>query len=314
MATTVIVTDEVHPLLLSGLAAKGYACIYEPEMNPRDLLGRMSGVCGLVINSKIRIDAAFLAASPELRFVARLGSGLEIIDLEATQSAKVAVYRSPEGNCDAVAEQGIGMLLSLLHQLRLADVEVRQKIWRRAERRGRELGSRCIGLLGFGYTGKAIAKRLLAFGCRVLAYDKYLPKGYAQAVPGVEEADLEAIYQEADTLSLHLPLSEETRAWVNLAFLSRFAKPLILLNTSRGEIVPTADLLQALNQGILEAAALDVFENEKPQTYSPEQEILFAELFAKDNVLLSPHIAGWTQESKIRLAQVLLDKIPELGR
>lgn len=305
----VIVSDAVHPLLIEGLQALGYECSYQPEVQQADLLAQMSDVVGLVINSKTRVHANFLAASPKLRFLARLGSGLEIIDLEAAARAQVAVYRSPEGNCQAVAEHALGFLLSLLNNMPRAHAQLRQKNWQREANRGRELSSMTVGILGFGYTGKAFATRLAALGAKVLVYDKYLAPGYAADYAGIEEASVEQIQAQANVLSLHLPLSAETIGSIDEKFLFAFAQSFYLINTSRGQVLPTRAILRALREKKLLGAALDVFENEKPETHSAEEEKLYEELFNFDNVLLSPHIAGWTEESKLALAQILLDKI-----
>jgi D-3-phosphoglycerate dehydrogenase len=304
----VLITDGVHPLLLDGLSAAGYACTYLPKIDlatTRQLVGAYDGI---VINSKIRVDRAFLEAAPKLRFIGRLGSGLEIIDLELAQERGVAVIRAADGNCDAVAEHALGMLLALANNLRQADQQVRQRIWEREQNRGWELWGKTIGIVGFGYTGRAFAERLAGFGMRVLVYDKY-KKGYASDLPYVEECAMQQLFDQAQILSLHLPATAETKGLANAQYWKRFQKGLVLINTSRGNIVPTADLLEALEQGQLKGACLDVFENEKPATYSAQQAADFERLFKRQDVLLSPHVAGWTVESKERLAKLLLRRI-----
>ena len=304
----VLITDAVHELLILGLEAAGYECHYQPDISPGVVLQRIEAYTGIIINSKITVDRDFLEAAPNLKFIARLGSGLEIIDLVAAREKGVLVHRSPDGNCDAVAEHALGMLLALANNLCTANAELRKKIWRREELRGWELMGKNVGIIGFGFTGAAFAKRLSGFDVKVLAYDKYR-KDFAKEFTFVIETQLEQIYEEADILSIHLPLTQETKGLVNDDFLKKFKKPIVLINTARGEIAHTKAILNALNSGKLLGACLDVFENEKPTTYTSEQEIMFAELFERPNVLLSPHIAGWTHESKRRLSQFLLQRI-----
>jgi D-3-phosphoglycerate dehydrogenase len=305
----VLITDAVHPLLIEGLTQAGYHCDYQPKISLAEVLKIIMHYKGVVINSKIIVDQLFLDTAKQLEFVARLGSGLEIIDLDYAAQKSVLVHRSPDGNCDAVAEHAMAMLLNLATKLRQGDQQVRAKIWQREANRGWELMNKTIGLIGFGFTGQAFAKRLQGFGMRVLAYDKYLKKGYAEDFPWVEELTLEQLLTEIDILSLHLPLSEETKAFVDQGFLNQLKRPIVLINTSRGAVVKTKALIEALNQGVVRAAGLDVFENEKPATYTAEQAQLFEDLFQRENVILSPHVAGWTIESKKRLSELLLERI-----
>lgn len=305
----VLVTDSVHECLLHGLTELGYAYDYEPKITLEQVRERIVTYTGIIINSKILVDRSFLNRAERLSFIGRLGSGLEIIDLTYAKERGVSVFRAPDGNCDAVAEHAMGLLLTLANNLRQADAQVRQNIWQREENRGWELMGKTIGLVGMGYTGRALARRLAGWGMRVLAYDKYLPAGYAQAWEYVEEVSMEQLYAEVDILSLHLPATAETEGLANAAYWKRFKPGLVLVNTSRGNIVPTEDLLVALETGQLLGACLDVFENEKPATYTVEQTRLFERLFARPDVVLSPHVAGWTTESKERLAMLLLDRI-----
>ena len=306
--SAVLITDAVHELLILGLEEAGYECHYQPDIDPKHVPEIMEAYVGIVINSKITVDRLFLEHAPNLKFIARLGSGLEIIDLEATKEKAVLVHRTPDGNCDAVSEHALGMLLAFANNLCTANADVRNKMWRREELRGWELMGKTIGIVGFGFTGTAFAKRLSGFDVKVLVYDKYR-KDFAKEMPHVTESSMEIIFEEADILSIHLPLTEETKGLVNDEFLEKFKKPIVLINTARGEIVLTKALLNAMDSGKLIGACLDVFENEKPKTYTGEQEILFAKLFERPNVLLSPHIAGWTHESKRRLSQLLLQRI-----
>lgn len=308
---SVLITDGVHPLLIKGLTAAGYHCTYLPNIDLETTRQLVETYQGLIINSKIIVDRAFLEGAPQLQFIGRLGSGLEIIDLEAAQEHGVAVIRAADGNCDAVAEHALGMLLSLANNLRQADQQVRQLIWEREQNRGWELWGKTIGIVGFGYTGQAFAQRLAGFGMQVLAYDKY-KSNYAQHLPHVQECSMEQLFEEAQILSLHLPATPETKGMANEHYWKKFKKGLVLINTSRGNIVPTQDLLKALEEGQLKGACLDVFENEKPATYNLQQKQLFQQLFQREDILLSPHVAGWTRESKERLAKLLLGRIMAL--
>ncbi len=304
----VLITDGVHPLLGEGLAAAGYECEYEPDISLEEVRQRVADYVGLIINSKIKVDRSMLDAAKQLQFVGRLGSGLEIIDLEYARQKGVAIYSAPEGNRNAVAEHAIGMLLALANNLLPADREVRQKIWRREAMRGWELWGKTVGIIGFGHTGRSLASKLSSFGVRVLAYDKYHPF-FSDQFSQVISCDLEQVQRESDVISLHLPLTEEVLQMVDASFWENCKDGVVLINTSRGKVVNTADLLVALESGKVGGACLDVFENEKPATFSPKEAEVYEALSRRPNVILSPHVAGWTRESKHRLASVLLQKI-----
>ena len=304
----VLVTDAAHPLLLQGLEKAGFQCEDRPEISLEEVRQIVGNYVGLVINSKIKVDRELLDAAGQLRFIARLGSGLEIIDLEYAREKGVAIYNSPEGNRNAVAEHALGMLLVLSNQLLAADREVRQKVWRREARRGWELWGKTLGIIGFGHTGSSFAAKLAGLGLRLLAYDKYHPF-FADQFSGVESVGLEKLLRESDIISLHLPLTPEVRHLVDRDFLSRCRDGVVLINTSRGQVIRTEDLVEGLDSGKVGGACLDVFENEKPATFSEEEDRLYRVLYEKKNVVLSPHVAGWTKESKKRIASVLLQKI-----
>lgn len=304
----VLITDECHPLLRDGLTRMGFTCQYEPEISLELTRRVVEHYQGLIINSKILVDRAFLDQARALRFIGRLGSGMEIVDREYAAAKGIGVLSSPEGNRNAVAEQALGMLLALNNNLVKADREVRQNIWRREGNRGVELSGKTIGIVGFGHTGSQFARKLSGLDMTVLAHDKY-KSGFAAEMPWVHETTLDAIIQHADIISLHLPLTPETKHLVDRQFIERCKPGFILINTSRGACVHTGDMVQALESGRIGGACLDVYENEKPATYSAAERLLYGRLHALDNVVLTPHIAGWTQESKRRLAEVLLEKI-----
>ena len=305
----VLITDDVHPLLIEGLEADGWHCVYQPDITldrVREVIGNYQG---LIINSKILVDRQLLDSASTLRFVGRVGSGMEIVDRIYAREKGVAVLSSPEGNCNAVAEQALGMLLALANNLLRSDREVRQKNWQREKNRGFEIMGRTVGIIGFGHTGSAFAAKLAGMGVRVLAYDKYKPAGYAADFPHVTETDFAAVHSDADIISFHLPLTAETRHLAGESFLQNCRDGVIIINTSRGQVVHTEALVKALESGKVLGACLDVFENEKTGTFTPAEHALYDRLYALEQVVLSPHIAGWTHESKYKLAAILLERI-----
>ncbi len=304
----VLITDDCHEVLIEGLERLGYTCRFEPAITPDEVLACVSEYEGLIINSKIRVDERLLKQAQRLRFIGRLGSGMEIIDHQATAERGIIVLNSPEGNSNAVAEHALGMLLTLLNHLVRADRQVRQRIWQREANRGTELQGKVVGIIGFGHTGSRFARKLGCMDVQVLAYDKY-KTGYAQDMPWIEETDLRTLQQQADIISLHLPLTPETRHFIDEKFIQACRPGFILINTARGACVHTEHLVQAIEDGRIGGACLDVFENENPNTFSPQEEALYERLYRSERVLLSPHIAGWTYESKQRLAEILLEKI-----
>ena len=413
----ILITDDVHPSLLEGFKSAGFTCTYIPKTTDAEVRQMIADYDGLIVNSKINVDHALFAAAPKLRFVGRLGSGMEIVDLKAAEAFGVAVLSSPEGNRNAVGEHALGMLLSLANNLIVSDLEVKNFDWQREKNRGFELRGRTIGIIGFGHTGSSFAAKLLGLGVRILVYDKYLPDGFLDKFPfpksskmayprfyteGVESAiskkmgedfddlnyefstieavDLATIQREADIISFHLPLTAETKHFADATFFNNCEKNVVILNTSRGNVVKTKDLIEAMVSKKVIGAALDVFENEKIiasfkqqgtsdklqdakfqaettnselKTQNPNSFVIqkeqnvqntegvdleisstkfqdetsnlelktqnskletqiisdYKQLFALPNVLVSPHIAGWTQESKERMAMVLLHKI-----
>jgi len=306
---SVLITDDCHPLLQAGLESLGWSCDFLPDITPEGALAVIGKYEGLVINSKIKVDKFFLDAAEKLRFVARLGSGMEIVDRGYAAQKGVQIFSSPEGNRNAVAEQALGMLLALSNNLLRADREVRQNIWQRAANRGWELSGKTIGIIGFGHTGSQFARKLAGMEMEVLAYDKYKPQGYSEEFSWVNEVSLAQIQVRADIISLHLPLTEETFHWVNADFLQSCKHGVVLINTARGQHICTENLIEALENGQVGGACLDVFEQEKPHLFTENDKVMYERLHALPNVVLSPHIAGWTQESKKLLADILLQKI-----
>jgi len=307
----VLITDGVHPLLQKGLAAAGYVCDYHPKISLEEVRNSITPYSGLIINSKIIVDKEMLDKATKLEFVARLGSGMEIVDQVYAAQKGVAVHSAPEGNCNAVGEHALGMLLALANNLVRSDQEVRQKIWQREANRGFEIMGKTIGIIGFGHTGSSFAAKLSGMGVNILAYDKYKKK-YAAHLSYVKETTLENIIQDADIISLHLPLNPATYHFVNTEFIEQVARPFLLINTSRGTCIKTEDLLKGLASGKITGACLDVFENEKTNTFTEAENAMYQSLHKYSQVILSPHVAGWTVESKKKLASVLLKKITNI--
>ena len=305
----ILIADEMHPSLFAMLNEAGYAYDYQPKISRPELIKALTPFAGLIIRSKTIVDDELLSQASNLRFIGRAGAGLDLIDLNATERRSIIVFHAGAGNRDAVAEHTVGMLLALLTNLLKAEREVRQGIWDREGNRGYELGSLTVGLIGYGNNGRATAQRLAGFGCHVLAYDKYLTN-YGDAY--AEEASMDDIMAKADVLSLHIPLTDETRLMVNDAFVDQFAKPFYFINIARGEITSLTSVVRGLENGKLRGACLDVLENEKLAKLTPEQQQVFDYLRQSDRVVLTPHVAGWTHESYVRINEVLVRQILEI--
>lgn len=305
----VLFIESVHEILHQRLEEADYTCDRLYHATRAELLSVAAIYEGVVVRSRIQIDREFLDAFVNLKFIARSGSGLENIDVAYAESKGIAVYNSPEGNRDAVGEHALGMLLMLLNNLRQADADVRAGLWPREENRGHEIAGKTVGIIGYGIMGSSFAEKLQGFGARVLAYDKY-KSGFSNKF--VQEATLSDLQKHADIVSLHLPLTEETHYFANPAFFRSFAKPIYFINTARGKNTDTAALVQALKDGRVRGACIDVIEYEKASLEGLEKDpalTVMRDLIAMPNVVLSPHIAGWTHESYEKLSSVLADKI-----
>lgn len=304
----VLITAGVHPVMAKRFREKGFVVEVNTDLTTEEVKKIIGDYHGVIVKSNIRIDSAFIDQAAKLEFIGRPGSGLETIDVAYAQSKGIAVHRSPEGNCNAVAEHALGMLLALINNFRQGEREVRQNIWRREANRGIELEGRTVGIWGFGNTGSTFAKKLSGMGVNILAYDKY-KTGFADDLDYVTEVTPKEIYEQAEILSFHIPLTEETKHLAKAPFFEGFKQLKILINTSRGGIVKTQDIVAYLEEKKLFGACLDVFENEKPPTFTEEEEKIYKRLFALENVVVTPHVAGWTHEGKYKMATVLLDKI-----
>ncbi len=306
MKGKVLITEVVHPVLRTELTDFGFTCTHLEKVSYGEVLEMIGEFAGIVVRSKIKIDRQLIDKGESLKFVARTGSGMELIDVDYASQKGITCFNSPEGNCDSVAEHAMGMILSLLHQINKADAELRRCEWNRLENTGTELFGKTVGIIGYGNTGSAFAKRLQGFGVKILAYDKY-KSGFGGQ--GVKESSLKDLFELADIVSLHIPLTDETKNWVNSSFIAQFSRPIYLINTSRGGIANTEDMLVGLKEGLLKGLAIDVFENEDLSSYTNVEYQLIQELSTYSNVVMTPHIAGVTHESAYKIAYLLAKKI-----
>ncbi len=301
--------DSHHPNLQSLLEEAGFSCDLLHELDIPSTLKLLPDYEGIVLRSRFPITKSVIDTTPKLKCIARAGSGMENIDTNYAESKGISCLNAPEGNRDAVAEHALGMLLMLFNNLKRADQEVREGKWKREENRGQELRGKCVGIIGFGFMGGALAHRLRGFGVKVLAYDKY-KTGFGNSF--IKECTLEQILNETDVLTLHLPESPETKYWLNDKLLNSFRKPIYIVNTSRGTCLSTTDLIKHLKTGKVLGACLDVLEYENSTftkiAESPDSED-FHFLLKSENVVFSPHIAGLTFESDRKIAEVLAKRI-----
>lgn len=309
MANKVLHIDSNDSLLITGLEKLGYENIESYTASKQEILKTIDQYTGIVIRSRFSLDKDFLEKATNLKFIARVGAGLENIDCLYAQSKNITLINAPEGNRTAVAEHAMGMLLGLMNKLKLVDNQVRNGIWIREANRGYEIEGKTVAIIGYGHMGKAFAKRLSGFDCKVICYDILDQVGdqYAQQV------SLEQVWENADIVSLHTPQTPDTVNLLNSDFFNKFKKPFWLINTARGKSLNTKDLVTALQENKILAAALDVLEYEKSsfENMFSDKELPDAlqYLIQSEKVLLSPHIAGWTIESKRKLAQTIVDKV-----
>ena len=295
----ILIADRTHEVLEDKLREAGFVVSVEPDHDYESLVAAAQGCVGLVVRSKVIIDSKFIDRVPSLSCIGRVGAGMETIDVEYAESKGISCLNSPEGNRDAVGEHAVGLLLALLDNIARADAEVRQGLWRREANRGIELGSLTVGIIGYGNMGQSFAKRLSGFGCRVVIYDKYKEIG-----------TLEEVQREADVVSFHVPLTDETHHYLDAGFIEAMAKPFFVVNTARGAVVDTEALVQGLERGKVRGAALDVLEYENMQADGlGDVPASMQYLMRSPLTVLSPHVAGWTVESKYKLAAVLADKM-----
>lgn len=310
MKNKVLVAEICHSTLIDELEKEGYECHNLPDCSNEKVREIIGEYYGLVVRSRIKVDKELLDLGTNLKFVARVGSGMELIDMAYAKSIGIQCLNSPEGNRESVAEHALASMIVLLKNIVKSDREMRQGIWLRKDNRGRELGSQTVGIIGFGNTGNALARKLNGFDCRILAYDKY-KTGFGSEK--VEECELEDIFAECTVLSIHLPLTSETKYMLNSKFFNKFTNPFYLINTSRGEIVKTSDLVKSIETEKILGVALDVFEKEpmdcQTTNLTSEEKKWMDILKTAKNSILTPHTAGLTSDSYYKLAYVLSQKI-----
>ena len=300
--------DTNHPLLWEQLEKAGFINEADYTSTKEEVESKIENYHGIVIRSRFKIDKTFIDKAKNLQFIARVGAGLESIDCEYAESKNIKLIAAPEGNASAVGDHALGMILSLFNNLNIADKEVKSGQWNRESNRGTELDGKTVGIIGYGNMGKSFAKKLSGFDAEVLCCDILPNVGDSNA----KQVDLQELQQKADVLSLHIPWTPETDKMVNTTFINQFSKPFWFVNTARGKCVVTTDLVSALQSGKILGAGLDVLEYEKlsfETLFEGEKPEAFEYLLNANNVILSPHIAGWTIESKENLAQVIVDKI-----
>lgn len=303
----ILIVDDLHPIFKERAEALGFEVNDQPLITREQTLAVIKDYDGIAVRTKFRIDEELLNAATSLKFVARAGAGLDNIDEAAAKSRCIQLINAPEGNQDAVAEHAIGMLLSLMNNFRKADHEVRNGVWDREGNRGYELKGKTVGLIGYGFMGKQMAKKISGFDVNVIAYDKY-KTGFSDHF--VKEVSMEEIVKQSDVLSLHIPLTKETRKMVNEEYFFHFKKPIFFINTARGEIVDTMAVINAIRSGKILAAGLDVLEVEK---FPPlGEQVWYNDLIANDKLILTPHVAGWTFDSYRKISEVLAYKLAEI--
>ena len=303
----VLIAAPVHPVLTEALEGAGYALVHAPDIKQTGAADLLKDCTGIITSTRLMLDKALIDAAPGLRWIGRMGSGMEVMDLAYAASKGIACISSPEGNCNAVAEHALGLLLGITKRIEHSADEVKGGLWLREENRGMELEGKTIGLIGFGHTGRAFAHKLSAMDMRILAYDK-LP--VSDAPDYVVPCDsLEKIYAEAEILSFHVQIAPDTHHYLNRDFVARMKRPFILLNTSRGSVVDAAALAEGLRNGKVTGAGIDVWEEEPLGRMSAPIRALLEEVMRHPAAIVTPHIAGYTREALYKMSEVLKNKI-----
>lgn len=303
----ILIVDDLHPAFKIAAEEMGFEVDDLPLIKKEEVLQILPNYIGLAIRTKFRVDKEVIDAAPNLKFVARAGAGMDNIEVAYADEKNIQLINAPEGNSDALGEHATSLLLSLMNNLRKADIEIRNQIWDREGNRGYELKGKTVAIIGYGHMGQSFAKKLKGFEVNVIAYDKY-KTGFSDEF--AREVSMEEIVKHADVLSLHIPLTKETKQMVDDEYLLHFRRPIFFINTARGEIVNTTSVLKGLKAGKILGAGLDVLETEKFPKLA--QEAFYNDLIAQGNVLLTPHIGGWTFDSYRKISEVLANKLKNL--
>jgi len=303
----VLIAAPVHPVLINGLTDRGYECVVHESISQQSAYGLVADCVGIITSTRLQLERSLLDAAPKLEWIGRMGSGMEVIDLEYAAARGIKCFGSPEGNCNAVGEHALGMLLTLTRKIAWSHTEIRHGQWLREENRGTELEGKTVAIIGYGHTGHSFARKMQGFDTCIMAYDKYKPEGIPVHIKNCK--DHGGIFEEADIVSFHVPLQPDTIHYFNDDFVTKMHKPFILINTSRGMVVDTAALYRGIKQGKVIGACLDVLEQEPLSAMDTSLRAMVDELVQLPNVVITPHIAGYTFEALYKMSNALLTKV-----